>query len=494
MDAKGIIRTIVSTIKQIEDKQVYLYEQPTEVEIWKSWYKGNVDDFHHYNVYNGKKMIKCTRYSMQMAKRVCEDWADLLINEKTDIGLDNQGAQKILYQVLEDIKFWKKANKGIEKAFALGMGALVLSVNKLTVDETGTIVQDTGEINLQFANRTQMVPITMDGDRITECAFINECSDHVEITIHLLNKQGNYVIHNAVASGSGNNISFDITNPKNYWVFDTGSDKAWFFIIQPHIVNNIDISSPFGISIFANAIDKLKFLDMVFDSYNTEFMLGRKRVFISAANQQVDTKTGEVIDVFDSRDLLFYMLPEGADGKPYIQDNTQELRTTAHNEAIQRGLDMLSDSCGFGQKHYKFDSGSVATATQVVSENSKLFRTLKKHEILIEDVLIEFVESLCYALNTFTPIKIQEPKNVEIKFDDSIIEDKATEKQSDREDVSIGVMSLVEYRMKWYNEDRKTAEKALQENSEFHIYEDEGEYKEEENEEQKEQEEGENNK
>lgn len=472
MDAKSIVKDIVSREKNTSS--VYLYEQPAEVMTWESWYNGKVKEFHSYNIYNGKKSIKCERASMQMAKRVCEDWADLLINEKTDIGLDNQQAQKTLYEVLEDIKFWKKANKGIEKAFALGMGALVLSVNKVSLDENGNIIKEEGKVDLQFANRTQIVPITLDNDGITECAFINECSDHAEISIHLL-QDGKYVIHNVIAKGSGNNLQYDIENPQDYWIFNTQSDKRWFFVIQPNVVNNLDINCPFGISIFANSIDKLKFLDIVFDSYNVEFLLGRKRIFISAANQQVDTSTGEIIDVFDSRDVVFYMLPEGADGKPYIQNDTQELRTTAHNEAIQRGLDMLSDGCGFGQKHYKFDNGSVATATQVVSENSKLFRTLKKHEILIEDVLIEFVETLCYALNTFTSISIKEPTNIEIKFDDSIIEDKNTEKTSDRLDVSIGAMSIVEYRMKWYNEDRNTAEKAIQENSEFHIY-DEEEY------------------
>ena len=34
-------------------------------------------------------------------------------------------------------------------------------------------------------------------------------------------------------------------------------------------------------------------------------------------------------------------------------------------------------------------------------------------------------------------------------------------RQQDRQDVSMGVMSAVEYRMKWYNEDEATAKKNL---------------------------------
>lgn len=46
---------------------------------------------------------------------------------------------------------------------------------------------------------------------------------------------------------------------------------------------------------------------------------------------------------------------------------------------------------------------------------------------------------------------------------DSIIEDKETERSRDRQDVSMGVMSLVEYRAKWYGESEEDAAKNLPE-------------------------------
>ena len=58
------------------------------------------------------------------------------------------------------------------------------------------------------------------------------------------------------------------------------------------------------------------------------------------------------------------------------------LRTEEHSKGIQDMLNALSSKCGFGENHYKYERGSIATATQIVSENSTLFRTLKKHEII----------------------------------------------------------------------------------------------------------------
>lgn len=42
-------------------------------------------------------------------------------------------------------------------------------------------------------------------------------------------------------------------------------------------------------------------------------------------------------------------------------------------------------ACGMGEDQYQFQSsGGVKTAREVISENSKLFRTLKKHEIVLK--------------------------------------------------------------------------------------------------------------
>ena len=42
--------------------------------------------------------------------------------------------------------------------------------------------------------------------------------------------------------------------------------------------------------------------------------------------------------------------------------------------------------------------------------------------------------------------------DITIDFDDSIIEDKETERKQDMQDVSAGIMRPEEYRAKWYGE------------------------------------------
>ena len=56
---------------------------------------------------------------------------------------------------------------------------------------------------------------------------------------------------------------------------------------------------------------------------------------------------------------------------------------------------------------------------------------------------------------------LNEDVEISIDFDDSIIEDKATDFSRDMQLLSAGIMNDWEFRMKWMNEDEGTAKAAL---------------------------------
>lgn len=452
------LQDILKTVTHYENLE--LYDNKDYIDKWESWYNGNVTSFHNYHFFNGKNYIQQKRLSLCMAKKVCEDWANLLVNEKTDITLSDEASQKVWEEVAKRTKFWRKANTGVEKTMALGMGAWVVSVDNLGVNRDGTTLAD-GIPSISFISAKNIIPITIEDDKIVECAFVVAKTGNTLIAIHIRKEDGTYAIVNVTAKGTDyNNLTVD---DEQTYTFETGSDKPWFVCLKPNIANNIDVNSPLGISVFANAIDCLKQIDLVFDSYANEFILGKKRIFVNTPQCDIDPATGQQRPVFDSNDIVIYQLPEAMDGSTLIQDSTQNLRVSDHQLALQNHLNLLSYACGLGTEHYKFDKGGVSTATQIISENSEMFRNIKKQEILIEDALIELVEIIIYACNNFTPYKMNANADVEVKFDDSIIIDKESERASDRLDVSMGVMSKAEYRSKWYNEDIDTATAKIEE-------------------------------
>lgn len=102
------------------------YEQ--NIDEWEHWYEGKVDAFHKYKCYNGQRFVHVERYSAGMAKMVCEDWADLLMNEKVKITLEGQAEQEFLDLVCRENNWTVKVNEMQEKKAALGTGAYVFTV------------------------------------------------------------------------------------------------------------------------------------------------------------------------------------------------------------------------------------------------------------------------------------------------------------------------------------------------------------------------------
>lgn len=436
MDVKGII-------EQYSGKKVL--STPEQVELWEQWYKGDVESFHNYNLYNGEQFVKCKRKTLNMPKKICEDWANLLLNEKTDIAYGDEEQQQALWDLLNKVSFWTKGNLGIEKSFAFGTGAFVESVT------------ENKEPKLQFVNRSKIYPITVEDDQITECAFANINSNSVVIQIHL-KENGNYVIKTLKGTKQNDDITIDAEDFALNGTFNTGSDIPWFQIVKPNIVNNINLNSPMGISIFANAVDVLQGVDLAYDGFCSEMRLGKARIFVDT--RLVRYENGAEKPIFDNNDEGFYQYGNGEnEAKDPLKFYNPPLRTDGYFAGINNTLNLLSSKCGFGENHYRYDINGLSTATQVISENSELFRTLKKHEILLNDTIIGVCKALMYISNEYTDFgtKFDLDANIEVKFDDSIIEDKASEKENDRRDVSLGVMSKAEFRSKWYNEDLDTA-------------------------------------
>jgi A118 family predicted phage portal protein len=212
-----------------------------------------------------------------------------------------------------------------------------------------------------------------------------------------------------------------------------------------------------GISVFAGAIDQLKGVDIAYDGYVNEFILGKKRIIVKPEA----TKTVDGKPIFDARETVYYSLPEDSTNGSIMQQVDMTLRTAEFNAGIQDMLNVLSSKCGFGENHYKYDNGNVSTATQVVSENSSLFRTIKKHELIVETVLIDLCRIILRMGNKYMGMNLDEDVEISIDFDDSIIEDEESNFNRDARLLQMGIMNDWEFRAKWMNEDPETAKKSL---------------------------------
>lgn len=449
-----------------------------QIEVWRSWYNSNVKKFHRYKVYRGNgSSVTCTRYSLGMAKKVCEDMADLLLNERVLITIADETTEKFVKKVLTDNTFEELGNEYQEWKAALGTVAYVVYIKDAQVDEAGNMIG--GSVGINYVEAANIFPTSWQNKVITECIFTfhktHKRKKYIHFQYHKLEEMAEedrkqYVIENTVVentAGSGSELKPE--QWKEIPAFsglaeriETGSDQPLFIIDRLNIVNNADddTTNPMGVALFANGIDVIRKLDLEYDSYANEFSLGRKRIFV--APEFLSTENGSA--VFDPYDTVFYELPEDffKESKEAMREVNMDLRIEEHSKGINDDLNWLSLKCGFGTDRYKFEKGSVKTATEVISENSDMYRTLQKHELVLERVLIQLMQTIIRA-GISTGLALNERTGIKIAFDDSIIEDKSTERENDRKDVAMGAMGLAEYRAKWYGETKEQAQQNLPE-------------------------------
>ena len=451
--------TVIEKLKEIGCQIVDtgFYDKIAE---WKSWYVGEVKDFTWYKVRTGQSSVKCKRNSLGMAKKLAEDWANLLMNEKVKITLEGKKEQEFIDRIFAENHFDVKSNEMQEMKSALGTVAYIPRVVGQTSGGTAN------KILIDYVTAEHIWPISWENGLIQECAFDSFFyvgkNSYVYIQVHKKTKDGIYKIENHLFREMNGSLEearlSDVSGFQNVPAeVVTGSDKRQFVIDRLNIANNFDYANPMGIPVYANAIDIMRGVDIAYDSYVNEFVLGKKRIMVQpAATQFLD---GE--PVFDDRDVVFYVLPEDIKDGNVINPIDMTLRTQEHNVGIQDQLNLLSSKCGFGENHYRFDSGGVSTATQIISENSTLFRTLKKHEIILESALIELCRILLRLGNSAMRAGVNEDVEISVDFDDSIIEDKETDFARDSRMLQMGIMNDWEFRMKWMNEDEATAKAAL---------------------------------
>lgn len=417
------------------------------ISLWRQWYEGRVPKVHNYCQYNGRKKLHRRRRTLGMAKSVAEDWASLALNEKVEIVLGRKTAQKRLDSVLEANHFHVRGNQLVELAYALGSGAFVESM-------------DGDEVRLSYIRADMIYPLAWDNETITECAFASERREkdeiHVSLEIHRLD-HGVYVVENHLFRRNGD-ILTELDLPEGVeGEYNTGSDIPLFQIVRPNIVNNVDPDCPMGISVYANALDQLEGCDLVYDSYLNEFRLGKKRITVPMTMARIMMEEdGSATPVFDDNDTEFYAVPHVDGEKNEIQEHNMELRYEAHEAGVQTALNLVSFKCGMGKDRYNFQDGQVKTATEVISEKSDLYQNLKKHELILESALKGMVRAI------LTLLRLDASMEVNISFDDSIVEDVGAEKQRFLQEIRDGVRQKWEYRVRFFGEDEETAKANVQ--------------------------------
>lgn len=432
---------------------------------WRNWYSGDTPWHLVECIRDGKKTFR-KRKSSGIAKLFAEEWASNYANEDTKVTISNSDDMDAAVQnILKKQKVFSKFANFVEKFMALGIGATVVMPSKIEVTQDGIIAPSNAEVKISFLDADRIIPITVDDGVCTECAFIKYSTRTCTLQVHIL-VNDKYEIHEVVGTNIGGTSEGYNFNYKDRKVLKLDTNEPLFQIWHPNIVDNKRIFNQLGASIYADAIDWFKVVDTIFDSFFIEFKNGAKKRYISTELQYIDADGNVTGPLLNDEDIY---IPKGEDGKSLLQEFNAELRVDSHVKALNFAINIAAAKCGMGDSKFRFDGTGEPpqTATGVRAKQTTFHRNILKQENFAADRFRKMLLAVKYVNNTFTKAtKLNfDEDNIEVLFDDNIVEDTSTKKAAELQEVQAGVMSIAEFRSHWYDEDYDSALKFLQDNA-----------------------------
>jgi A118 family predicted phage portal protein len=166
----------------------------------------------------------------------------------------------------------------------------------------------------------------------------------------------------------------------------------------------------------------------------------------------VDPQTGELRRFFDATDETYEALSTDDPDSLKIQDNSVALRVDEHVAAINAFLNIFCLQVGLSAGTFSFDvrNNGIKTATEVVSENSKTYKTVRNFQNMVRPAVIRLVDNII-AVAALYDMKTEDGQSiadlraggyeVNVAMDDGITQDRQTNINEGITLVGAGLMS-----------------------------------------------------
>lgn len=382
--------------------------------------------------------------SLRIEQGICREFADVVLSE-LDINVTNEKLDGILKKHISAL------NENMQSGLALGSFCL----------------KPLGDDKAEFVTADKFIPLNFDdGGNLTGVVFVStkkikSDSFYRRFELHELTSAGlhisNFAYHSASADDMGRPCDLaevdewadlipDVTYP---------SDRMDLGYYRNPIKNEID-DTFCGVSIYDSAIDLIKKADIQFGRLEWEFESGERVI-------NVDITALQEAPVFGNDGEKRYKMPklnkrlyrglnlDGGNGDFY-----KEFSPEFRDSNIINGLEQIKRAIEFNVGLAYGDLSDVQsvekTATEIKHAKQRKYARVNAIEKNLQKCLEDFTFGVAFY-NGLTKSGYE----FNCKWNDSILTDEDTERKQDIQDISIGVLPLWQYRMKWYGEDEKTA-------------------------------------
>lgn len=213
-----------------------------------------------------------------------------------------------------------------------------------------------------------------------------------------------------------------------------------FSFFKTPFSNSIDFNSPLGISVFSNAIELIKQADEHWERILWEFESSERA--IDATEDIFRMKDGKP-QLPKGRERMFrtYDIMSSADGKPFIETFSPEIRDSSLFNGFNKILQRIEFNCGLAYGTLSDISNVEKTAEEIKTSKQRSYTNI----CMIQQNLKSALENLAAAYGYFLNMDC----SLTCTFGDSVLEDTEKEFQRRMQMVSAGILSKEQF-ISWY--------------------------------------------
>lgn len=436
---KGIRRMFgYTTLKQIVGKDIAFSDKMIyAIDDWNKMLNGEAD------------WITGSVVSLGIEAGICREFADCALVEM-ETNVSNERLDKIYQKNITSL------NENLQDGLALG----------------SFVLKPLGGGTAEFVTADKIIPISFGDDgkpndiafltvkKVGDVDYFTRFERHYFVNGNLTIE--NKCFHSQTEKDIGLPCSLEAVeeweNIEPGPITYPGMNRMDFGYYRNPIKNKVD-GSACGVSIYESAVDLIRKADIQGARLDWEYESGERAIHVDNRALKQDKSTGRFGMERLSKRLYRGLNLEAGKDQELLKEYSPEMR----DEAFRRGLEEYKREIEFSVGLAYGDLSDVQevakTATEIKTSKNRKYNRVTAIQNNLYDCLEDFAAGLAFYNSM-----LNSGYEFSCKFNDSILTDEETERQQDRQDVSMGAMTLAEYRAKWYNEtEEEAAKKIIQE-------------------------------
>ena len=324
-------------------------------------------------------------------------------------------------------------------------------------------------LEIQMVQADAFFPISFsDSGQITGCVFLEQYrrgdKRYSRLEIHRMRGGKVTITNRAFVATNDYSIGTEVplanverwSELEREAIFE-GLDRLPFGYFKVPLANAEDPDSPLGVSVYSRGVDAIRIADKRYSQLDWEFDSKEAAVHIANSLLHFNTNT-QRFEMPAGNDRLYRALDynAGAQDKPLLEAYSPAIREQSYINGFNAQLRRVEFACNLAYGTLSDPSTVDKTAEEIKSSKQRSYSFVKDCQTALQNALADLVEAMDYYATIYNLAPAGEHQ-ISWQWDDSIVVDTDKERESDRKDVSMGIMAAWEYRVKWYGETEEQA-------------------------------------